>query len=74
MFAREAGRQRRRKEEIEEIVKLVRLYLYNRGLASGDKAIRSEMEKAGVEPLPALRTINRILDRNGLTHRRTGHY
>jgi transposase InsO family protein len=28
----------------------------------------------GVHPLPSLRTINRILDRNGLTHRRTGRY
>ena len=27
-----------------------------------------------VTPLPSLRTINRILDRHGLTHRRTGRY
>jgi hypothetical protein len=27
-----------------------------------------------VSPLPSLTTINRILRRNGLTHRRTGHY
>jgi hypothetical protein len=27
-----------------------------------------------VSPLPSLSTINRILRRNGLTHRRTGHY
>jgi putative transposase len=74
MPADEADRQRRRKEEIEEIVKLVRLYLYNRGLPCGHKAIRSEMEKECVEPLPSLRTINRILDRYGLTYGRTGHY
>ena len=65
---------RRQREEIEEIVKLVRLNLYNRGLPCGDKVIRSEMEEACVNPLPSLRTINRILDRHGLTHRRTGHY
>lgn len=32
------------------------------------------MEATGVHPLPALRTINRILSRHQLTHRRTGRY
>jgi hypothetical protein len=27
-----------------------------------------------VSPMPSLTTINRILRRNDLTHRRTGHY
>jgi len=27
-----------------------------------------------ISPLPSLRTINRILERNELTHRRTGRY
>lgn len=61
-------------EEIEEIVKMVRLNLYNQGLFCGDQAIRWELEEMGVKPLPSLRTINRILDRQGLTHRRTGTY
>ena len=74
MSADEAHRQQRQREEIEEIVKLVRLYLYNRGLPCGDRAIRSEMEKDYVQPLPSLRTINRILNHQGLTHQRTGHY
>jgi len=68
------GEAPRRRGEIEEIVILMRLYLYNRGLPCGDKAILSEMKRECVEPLPSLRTINRILDRHGLTHRRTGHY
>jgi putative transposase len=74
MSADELCRYRRSREEIEEIVTLVRLYLYNRGLRCGDTAIREELEELCVEPLPSLRTINRILDRHGLTHRRTGHY
>jgi transposase InsO family protein len=61
-------------KEVEEIVKMLRLNLYNRDLFCGAQAIRWEMEDLGVKPLPSLRTINRILSRNGLTHRRTGIY
>lgn len=60
--------------EVEEIVKLVRLNLYNRDLFCGAQAIRWEMEDLKVKPLPSLRTIERILSRHGLTHRRTGRY
>jgi putative transposase len=60
--------------EIEEIVKMVRLNLYNRDLFCGAQAILWELEDLGVTPLPSLRTINRILSRNALTHRRTGRY
>jgi len=60
--------------EIEEIVKLVRLSLYNQDLFCGAQAIRWELEDLGISPLPSLRTINRILKRNDLTHRRTGKY
>jgi putative transposase len=60
--------------EIEEIVKLVRLNLYNRDLFCGAQAIHWEMEELKVHPLPSIRTIDRILGRQGLTHRRTGRY
>lgn len=60
--------------EIEEIVKMVRLNLYNQDLFCGAQAIHWEMEELGVKPLPSIRTINRILSRNELTHRRTGKY
>ena len=60
--------------EIEEIVKMIRLSLYNDDLFFGAQAIRWEMEDLGVLPLPSERTINRILTRNDLTHRRTGRY
>jgi transposase InsO family protein len=61
-------------KEVEEIVKMVRLNLYNRDLFCGAQAIRWELEDLGVMPLPSLRTINRILTRNELTNRRTGKY
>ena len=60
--------------EVEEIVKFVRLNLYNQDLFCGAQAILWELEDLGVSPLPSLRTINRILKRNDLTHRRTGKY
>ena len=60
--------------EIEEIVKLVRLNLYNRDLFCGAQAIRWEMEELNVRPLPSIRTIDRILSHQGLTHRRIGRY
>jgi len=53
---------------------LTRLSLYNKGLFCGAQAILWELEEYGACPLPSLRTINRILCRNDLTHRRTGRY
>ena len=63
------------REEIEEIVVMVRLELYHKGLPCGPKALRKRIdEHEQVNPLPSERTIARILSRNGLTHRRTGWY
>jgi hypothetical protein len=61
-------------EEIEQIVIMERLHLYNRGLPYGAQAIRRRLEREGVQPLPSISTINRILSKNCLTHRRTGGY
>ena len=52
----------------------MRLHLYNQGLFCGAQAISWELEALRVSPLPSLRTISRILRREGLTHRRTGRY
>ena len=71
------GNIQRSAAEIEEIVIMVRLNLYNRDVPYGAQAIRRHLEQLDdgiVTPLPSLRTINRILHRSGLTHRRTGHY
>lgn len=61
-------------DEVTEAVKLVRRHLYDQGLFCGAQAISWELETLQVSPLPSLRTINRIVRREGLTHRRTGRY
>jgi transposase InsO family protein len=60
--------------EIEKIVELVRLNLYNKGLFCGNQAVQWEMIDMEVQPIPSLSTIGRILQRRELTHRRTGRY
>src|SRR5512139_1890537 len=60
--------------EIEKIVEMVRLSLYNKGLFCGDQAIQWEMIDMEVQPVPSLSTIGRILRRRELTHCRTGRY
>ena len=63
------------KQQIEEIVVLVRLQLYNQAVPCGPKAIREAMDALyHVRPLPSERSIARILAQNGLTHGRTGWY
>ena len=64
----------RTREEIEQIVILHRLYLYNKGVSYGAKAVRQILEDQCILPIPSISTINRILSRNCLTHRRTGYY
>jgi hypothetical protein len=62
-------------EWMKEVVCLVRLELYNRGLACGGRAIRQRIEEFySIVPAPSLRTIERILAAEGLTHGRTGWY
>ncbi len=60
--------------EIEKIVEMIRLNLYNKGLFCGNQAIQWEMGDMEVQPIPSLSTIGRILRRRELTHRRTGKY
>ncbi|MCF6286069.1 MAG: IS481 family transposase [Candidatus Hydrogenedentes bacterium] len=71
---RPAASPNRTPGEIEEIVKMVRLSLYNKGEFCGAQAILWEMEDLDVIPLPSPRTVNRILVRNDLTNKRTGRY
>jgi putative transposase len=63
------------KQEIEEIVVFTRLELYNRVLPCGPKAIQKRLDEFYlVTPLPSERTIARILEKQCLTHGRTGCY
>ena len=60
-------------EEVEEIVVMIRLELYNKGLPCGPNALRRRLHEHEVlRPLPSERTIARIVARNGLTCGRTG--
>ncbi|MBW2632207.1 MAG: hypothetical protein JRC90_10730 [Deltaproteobacteria bacterium] len=61
------------KKEIEEIVKMVRLELYNNGEFCGARAIKEKLEDYyEINPLPSESTIGRILTHHGLTNGRTG--
>ena len=64
----------RSKAEIEEIVTMIRLDLYNHGLPCGSKEIQKKMNEFVVEPLPSVSAISQILARNGLTNQRIGWY
>lgn len=60
-------------EEVEEIVVMVRLELYNRNLPCGAAALRRRLQvHYCLRPLPSRRRIGQILVRHGLTHQRTG--
>jgi putative transposase len=59
---------------IKQIVKMVRLTLYNHGLPCGPRAIQKGLVTLSLRPIPSITTIKRILARHGLTHGRTGHY
>jgi len=61
-------------EEIEAIVKMARLSLYNKEQFCGAQAIIWQLEDWDVRPLPSLSTVGRILRRHDLTHKRTGRY
>ena len=58
-------------EEVEQFVVFVRLELYNRGLPCGAHALQRRLQSFyHLSPLPSVRTIGRILARNGLIERR----
>lgn len=69
------AREQRTASEIEEIVTLTRLHLYNRDLPCGAKAIQNHLAtEYAIAPLPSETAISDILRRQGLTNRRTGTY
>jgi putative transposase len=57
--------------EVEQIVVMARRELDNRSLPCGVRALHRRLnEFYHLKPLPSMRTIGRILSRNGLTERR----
>ena len=63
-----------RRAEVEQIIVMLRLHLYNRAAPCGPNAIRRQLAQLGLRPPPSESTIKRILSKNGLTHARTGFY
>lgn len=61
-------------KELEEIVVMERLSLYNNLRPCGAVALRRHLKNLGLEQLPSVRTIGRILSKHCLTNCRTGYY
>ena len=69
------GTALRSPEEIEQIIVLGRLHLYNCGLPCGAAAWRRYLRAHNdLQPLPSVRQIGQVLTRYGLTYGRTGWY
>ncbi len=59
----------RSREDVEEIVVMARLEMWNRDLPCGAPALRKRLdEHYHLRPLPSARTIGRILKRNELVN------
>lgn len=60
----------------DDLVVDMRLQYYNEGVPCGASILRECLKKTvgPYRPVPSVRTINRILKRQGLTHKRTGWY
>jgi len=73
--ATRAGAGLRSPAEVEQIVVLERLHLYNQSLPCGAAALRRHLRQHDhIQPLPSVRQIGQVLTRYGLTHGRTGWY
>jgi hypothetical protein len=62
------------KDELINAIVVERLDLYNNLKPCGAVAIRKRLHDLGVEKLPSISTIGRILSQQCLTHGRTGFY
>jgi repressor of nif and glnA expression len=61
-------------QRTQEVIRFIRLSLYNRGVNCGARVIRQHMQDLGEKHIPSVRDISRILSHHGLTHGRTGLY
>jgi hypothetical protein len=60
------------REELEKVVALERMDLYNHMKLCGAPAIKKRLKSLGVKKLPSVSTIGRILSQQHLTHGRMG--
>ncbi len=66
--------QRMKRQDIIEMIKMERLYLYNRGLPCGAKKVINRLKEYGVEKPPSVSWVNKVLHENYLTNGRIGYY
>jgi hypothetical protein len=62
------------REEMETVIKLERLELYNHVKPCGAKAPWRHLLGLGILNLPSIRTIGRIMDKQGLINESAGQY
>lgn len=61
------------RKEMEDIIVMERLYLYNRSLPCGASVLYKRLKQCGVINVPSPRTIHRILHKHCVTNGRTGY-
>lgn len=61
-------------ERIKACITFFRLYLYNRAVPYGSKAIQDKLRFENITPVPSISTINRVLKSQCLRNGRTGYY
>ena len=62
------------REELEKLIVMERLYLYNGMRPCGAKALQNRLKAQGIKNVPSVSTISGLLTKNSLTHARTGCY
>jgi hypothetical protein len=55
------------REELESVIKLERIALYNHSKPCGANALVKHLQRLGIRELPSERTFGRILRKQGLT-------
>jgi hypothetical protein len=55
------------REELESVIKLERIELYNHSKSCGANALIKHLQGLGIRELPSERTIGRILQKQGLS-------
>jgi len=50
------------------------LYRYNRGMPCGARMVLQRLEKCGIQKLPSLSFVSKVLRDSFLTHGRVGYY
>jgi len=61
------------RQNMVECIKIERLHLYNTGMPCGAKKVLQRLEKYGIEKLPSVSFVSKVLRDNFLTNERVGY-